>query len=66
MNSHYGDIIDAGNEETRKFRREQLLIRINSAMIPIMNDDLEKLVILAENWDNVVSVINTMRAMSKK
>ena len=63
---HYDKQIEQDKEDKAKFRREQFKIRVNNAMIDISTDDLEKLAILAEDWDSVVSVINTLRAISKK
>ena len=62
---HYDTQIEQDNEQKRKLRRVLLVNRMATAMEGIEINDLEKLVIAAENWDSVVSVIDMMRAISK-
>jgi hypothetical protein len=62
---HYDTQREQHNEGVRKRRREGLLKQLDKAVSEMGNEDLDKLVIAAEDWDHVVAVINTIRAMGK-
>ncbi len=63
---HYDTQIEQHNEENEIKRRTLLEIRLCEASKDISTNDLKKLVMAAENWDHVVSVINIIQAMGKK
>jgi hypothetical protein len=60
---HYDTQREQHNEGVRKRRREGLIKQLNNAVEDMDNEDLNKLVIAAEDWDHVVAVVNTIRAM---
>ena len=63
---HYDTQIEQDNKDKRKWHREQLETCLTNTIIGMSNEDLEILVIAAENWGSVVSVIDAFAMMVKK
>jgi len=62
---HYDTQFEQDNEDKRKWYRSQLKTRLNNSVLDMSNEQLEKLVVVAEDWGSVSLAIDVLSTMIK-